>query len=159
MPDTSKMDQYFVPLSKSFPDYDHVRLTRRHGSLKSWTVVWVNTEKIMRCFERDTYCVPPAHEWSSEELRDVLKSLHPQSQSKAVVYLPCVSIYCKTIIEYPSLLSSLGLKLFGKKTKVPIVSYENGRYRSRFLQFAGAPYFPVEVSVNEASLLREFCGI
>jgi hypothetical protein len=42
--------------------------------------------------------------------------------------------------------------------KAGVVSFRNGQHRARYLAFAGAVSFPVEVHETEAALLERYCG-
>jgi hypothetical protein len=39
-----------------------------------------------------------------------------------------------------------------------VVSFRNGQHRARYLAFAGATCFPVEVHETEADLLERYCS-
>ena len=131
--------------------YDHVRLKRvfvdeddtRH------CVVVVDAHKLLQCADRDNtdYVLPPVSEWHSGKIRGIREFLDPSSQR--VPTMPYVTIATR---RAPGLLGWLGLEHEG------MVAFRNGQHRARYLAYAGAQAFPVEVHEREAGLLKALCG-
>ncbi len=112
-------------------------------------VVMVDAKKLLTCADRDTtdYVLPPVEEWYPGKVRGIRAFLDP-SQSR-IPEMPYVTINTR------SRRMLFGLILLDKEG---VVSFRNGQHRARYMAFAGAPSFPVEVHETEVALLERHCG-
>jgi hypothetical protein len=130
--------------------YDHVRLKRvfvadgtRHQ------VVMVDVRKLLACADRDNtdYVLSPVGEWHGGKVKGIREFLDPANSR--IPEMPYVTI---TTRRARGLLGWLGIE------RVGVVAFRNGQHRARYLAYAGALSFPVEVHEREAPLLRRLCG-
>lgn len=168
-----------VPLPKN-PQYPYTLFHRRLGDKYNYTVVLVDVEKFLDCHLRDMpgYVIPPMADWKQEEVDGLMNFMRPsafdpmpkeemprmvrealgENRHLGSVEMPIAHIEMERFVEHPGLLEFLGLK----KKKVfekPVVSFTNGRHRSRFIQAMGVKCFPVEVEQRQADLMRRICGV
>jgi hypothetical protein len=113
-------------------------------------VVMVDAQKLLRCADRDTtdYVLPDVAYWHPGKVRGIREFLDPQ-QSR-VPEMPYVT-FCTR--HRHTLLGLFGLAHEG------VVSFRNGQHRARYMRFAGAASFPVEVHETEAKQLALYCGV
>ncbi|MCO5396755.1 plasmid fertility inhibition factor family protein [Ralstonia soli] len=130
--------------------YEFARLKRVFVSDDSrHRVVMVDARKLLACADRDTtdYVLPPVADWYPGKARGIREFLDP-SQPR-IPEMPYVTFKTR---HRRTLLGSIGLEKEG------IASFRNGQHRARYLAFAGAASFPVEVHETEAALLERYCG-
>lgn len=143
------MQEWSVKLRGSHSDYQEIKLRRELPDDPNYTVVIVDIEKFMRMNqnEQECYIIPPPPSWEpgrEEGLKEFLNS------SSGVPNMPQVDFYLNTVKKY--------FGLFGEKT-VGVASFINGRHRTAYMHYHGAKYLPVEVHVDSANLLKEYCGV
>lgn len=130
--------------------YDHVRLKRVFEDDQSrHRVVVVDAHKLLECADRDDtdYVLPPIGDWHSGKIRGIREFLDPDNAR--IPAMPYVTICTR---HARGLLGLLGLRREG------VVGFRNGQHRARYLAYAGATAFPVEVHEREAELLMSLCG-
>ena len=140
---------WLVPLL-GHPNYDHVRLKRVFEDDQSrHCVVIVDARKLLECAARDDtdYVLPPVGDWHSGKVKGIRDFLDPDN--KRIPSMPYVTIETRRVRGLFGwlLLSSEG-----------VVAFRNGQHRARYLAYAGAVAFPVEVHEREAALLTSLCG-
>jgi hypothetical protein len=120
----------------SLPDSRHV-------------VVLVDAKALLRCADRDPtdYVLPAVPYWPSGKVKGLREFLEP-GQTR-IPEMPYVLFSTR---RSPGLGGLVGLSREG------VVSFRNGQHRARYLGFAGASCFPVEVHETEAESLRKYCG-
>lgn len=141
---------WIVPLC-DHPYYDHVRLKRVFGGDDDTRhcVVIVDARKLIECADRDDtdYVLPPVGNWHSGKIRGIRMFLDPENEQ--IPAMPYVTIATR---RASGLLGLVGLEREG------VVGFRNGQHRARYLVYAGAEAFPVEVHEREAELLTMLCG-
>ena len=145
----SGVETWNVQLAGHEP-YAFIRLKRAFASDDArHRVVMVDAKKLLTCADRDTtdYVLSPVQEWYPGKVRGIREFLDP-SQSR-IPEMPYVSINTRS---RHMLFSLIGLDKEG------VVSFRNGQHRARYMAFAGATSFPVEVYETEAALLERYCG-
>lgn len=141
-----------VPLGKAHEPYRDVRMHRRFAGLPNYTVVIVDAQKFLRFFENDGgFVIPPARKWDKKRLAYHRDKLAPQGRGGSVE-MPIAGIESRDVVH------SRFFGLWKRKCKETIVSFTNGRHRARYMEYAGARAFPVEVDVREASMMTALCG-
>lgn len=141
---------WVVPLP-DHPHYDHVRLKRVFdGDAAPHRVVLVDARKLLRCADRDEtdYVLPAIGDWHSGKVRGIREFLDPSNPR--VPAMPYVTISTRRTRDW---LGWLGLDHEG------VVAFRNGQHRARYLAYAGALAFPVEVHERDEGLLTELCGV
>lgn len=138
-----------VELSSNHKEYSTVYLYARYHDRPDTTVVWVDMARFMKCFTREQghFYLDSVDTWPVSDKQKIRAYLDP---STGAAYMPYVS--------FGVYQEHTGLWHFRKHRSVGVVSFSDGRHRARYLEYAGARAFPVEVSVNEAPMLREWCG-
>ena len=133
-----------IPIAITHKPYTTVQLKRGHGEKLGYRVVIVDIEKFMQCFAREMPCyfVPPVGEWREEKVKALCKHLDPAT---GIPEMPVVGFATRR-------------KWFGLIGTVGVVSFENGRHRSRYLEHAGAKCMPVEIRDDGAATLLTYCG-
>jgi len=113
-------------------------------------VVLVDAKKLLDCADRDTtdYVLPDVPYWHPGKIRGICDFLDP-SQAR-VPDMPYVTFETR---HRRTFLGLLGLAHEG------VVSFRNGQHRARYLAYAGATQFPVEVHETEAAALALYCGV
>ncbi len=113
-------------------------------------VVMVDARKLLQCADRDTtdYVLPEVTYWHPGKARGIREFLDPRANR--VPEMPYVTFSTR---HRPSLLGMFGLAHEG------VVSFRNGQHRARYMAYAGAVAFPVEVHETEARALTLYCGI
>lgn len=143
-------DPIWVVQLPRHPHYDHVRLKRvfvddgtRHQ------VVMVDASKLLQCANRDEtdYVLKSVDDWHAGKVRGIREFLDPDNAR--IPEMPYVTI---TQRKRRGLLGWLGIEHEG------VVAFRNGQHRARYLAYAGAAIFPVEVAEREAELLISLCG-
>lgn len=141
---------WHVPLENHAP-YDHVRLKRVfEDDTSRHRVVVVDARKLLACADRDgtDYVLPPVSEWHSGKVKGIRAFLDPSNAR--VPAMPYVTIGTRRV---RGLAGWLGLQREG------VVCFRNGQHRARYMLYAGARAFPVEVHEREAALLAQLCGV
>lgn len=130
--------------------YAFTRLKRAFVSDDSrHRVVMVDAKKLLSCADRDTtdYVLPRVEDWYPGKVRGICEFLDP-SQAR-IPEMPYVTFRVR---NRRTLLGLIGLDKEG------VASFRNGQHRARYIVFAGATSFPVEVHETEAALLERYCG-
>jgi hypothetical protein len=142
-----------VQLGADHVAYPAVHFRRGQAHMSSYTVLLVDIKRFMVCFERDDLTLEHASLWSEEARRGVREFLDPNPDLGRPPEMPVVGLRFKTRIQrrcwglFPS-----------RDVMVPVVSFQNGRHRARYVEYAGALTMPVEVHDSEAESLRNYCG-
>lgn len=145
----NETETWSVPL----PDhatFSETRLKRTFSASDTrYEVVIVDALKLLACADRDTsdYVLPPVDYWPSGKSLGLRTFLDPEQMR--IPEMPYVRV--KLIRTY-GILGFLGI---GNQC---VVSFNNGQHRARYLAFAGATSFPVEVGRKDAALLRRYCS-
>lgn len=121
--------RWTVQLARTHVPYTHVDLKRSRDHVDGYEVVMVNLDRLFICFERDHYVIPHVTAWK-EAKRDGLQDfVNPDA---GACEMPTVSF---------SLKEKSHQRWFGliapRVEEVAVVSFTNGRHRTRYLQFAG----------------------
>jgi hypothetical protein len=113
-------------------------------------VVVVDAKKLLECADRDTtdYVLPDVPYWHPGKIRGIREFLDPVQPR--IPDMPYVTFETR---HRRSFLGLLGLAHEG------VVSFRNGQHRARYLAYAGATNFPVEVHETEAAALALYCGV
>ncbi|MDO8336538.1 MAG: hypothetical protein Q7T74_07215, partial [Candidatus Saccharibacteria bacterium] len=151
------MQHFEVYLSPEHTDYSSVQLRRRYESLPDYTVIWIDTERFMACFERDHFVIPPVSEWDEAKLNHVRDTLRPDRRGLRLPEMPVAHLRLVFRTVYSGFWGFF--KLFGQQVNFPVIAFSNGRHRSRYLQYAGAKTFPVEIELSNLELVRLHCGV
>lgn len=137
-----------VPLGKTHTAYTHIEF-KRGSSSPSHTVILVDTIKFIALYEDNGDSLAPIQNatlWPKAKLNGLASFLKPSVNRPE---MPRISFELRRIYSWRNLWR---LKL------VPILTFANGRHRVRYLEYAGAKCFPVEVSTEGASALAHYCG-
>jgi hypothetical protein len=138
----------------ALPSHDFYPSTRLKAAFTArdsrHCVVMVDARKLLQCADRDTtdYVLPEVTYWHPGKARGIREFLDPRESR--VPEMPYVTFSTR---HRPSLLGMFGLAHEG------VVSFRNGQHRARYMAFAGAVAFPVEVHETEAKALALYCGI
>jgi hypothetical protein len=139
-----------VQLGPDHTPYSYVDFKCSRENVAGYSVVMVDVERLMACFERDPFVIAPPAEWSKEKREGIRQFLDPEGGAPD---MPVVGF---------SIRMRGRRRLFGfaarRIERVPVAGFTNGRHRARYLQYTGAKMMPVEVHESEATLLREHCG-
>lgn len=111
-------------------------------------VILVDAAKLLACADRDAtdYVLPLVQHWHAGKrngIRDLLDPAQPN-----IPEMPLISFKRR---KCRSFLGLMGLEREG------VVSFRNGQHRARYLAFAGATCFPVEILESEAAMLALYC--
>jgi len=138
-----------VPLSTTHTPYTSTYLKRRLATLKEYCVVVVDTAAFMDCYSRDQpgFVIPTVGNWPTNKQEGIRKFLDPN-----VGDVPEMAVVSFELAPRKKWFGLLGSVTEG------VVSFTNGRHRSRYLQHAGATCFPVETHVSSAEGLLKYCG-
>lgn len=138
-----------VPLDPKHTGYTSVNLERSYPSQADFEVVVVDTALLISCFERDSpsLVIEPVNQWSVEKKKAIARFLNPNNAG--VPEMPHVAFRLLTRKRW--------FGLFGTTTE-SVVSFINGRHRSRYLHFAGATCIPVEIRASSVAALLKYCG-
>jgi hypothetical protein len=140
---------WIVPLPGHLA-FDHVRLKRAFPEPDSrHRVVVVDSMRLLECADRDDtdYVLKPVSEWHPGKTNGIRAFLDP-SQPR-VPEMPHVTFSAR---RASGLLGLIGLQHEG------VVKFRNGQHRARYMAYAGAISFPVEVHEREADTLIAYCG-
>ena len=149
LPTASSDCFWVVPIPRHRP-YEHVRLQRVFApDDDSHEVVLVDLRTLLLCADRDarTYGLKSVEDWDGEMADGIREFLNPENE-----YVPRMPYVSVTRRRKSGLAGWLGL------ASTVIVVFRVGQHRSRYLEWAGAAWLPVEVRVREAPLLRKLCG-
>ena len=145
---THKNGVWIVPLADHHQFYRFVELKRDLPNHPDYTVVIVNTKKFIECFENGspTFLVPPVVAWTTRKRNGLRTFLDPATGPPN---MPRAHIQI-----------ALQPRLFGirKPLEVAIVSFTNGRHRTRYLDDAGAICIPIEVHLSMVRLFSTYCS-
>ena len=137
-----------VPLSATHQPYQVTQLKRELPNHSDYQVVVVDTVKFVECLERGTpsLVVAEVGAWKEEKREAIRALLDP---STGAPYMARASIRLE-----------LQKRWFGmrKPIQVAVVSFTNGRHRTRYLQWAGASCIPIETHRTSAELLELYCA-
>ncbi len=113
-------------------------------------VVVVDAKRLLECADRDTsdYVLPDVPYWHPGKIRGIRDFLDP-----AQARIPDMPYVTFTTRHRRNFLGLFGLVHEG------VVSFRNGQHRARYLAYAGATNFPVEVHETEAAALALYCGV
>ena len=139
-----------VRLGANHTPYAHVEFKRSRDHGDGYTVVTVDVDRFMTCFERDKLVIPLPTEWKEGKLEGIRGFLDPKG---GACDMPVVGFSVRTV-EHRRLWGLIDPRI----ERVPVAGFTNGRHRARYLQYAGATIMPVEVHETEAVLLRKHCG-
>lgn len=140
---------WIVPLH-CHPHYDYVRLKRVFvDDGKGHEVVMVDANKLLECANRNQtdYVLKGVDDWHAGKVRGIREFLDPNNPR--VPEMPYVTIARR---RTHSVKGWLGLEHEG------VVAFHNGQHRARYMAYAGARVFPVEVAAREVALLVGLCG-
>ncbi|SDK53142.1 hypothetical protein SAMN05192566_1546 [Methylophilus rhizosphaerae] len=137
-----------VPLAANHTPYNFVKLKRRFDR-NDYCVVVVDTAAFMECFSREMpgYIIPTVDRWQLDRKEAIQKFLDPNGNG--VPEMPVVSFELSSRKKWFGLLQDV---------VEGVISFTNGRHRSRYLQFSGAKCFPVQINISSAEELRKYCG-
>lgn len=146
---TFSNDVWTVPLPVTHTPYAMIQLKRRFKALPDYLVVIVDTVAFMDCYSREQpgFIIPPVNSWPTEKQDGIRQLLDPNDGGIPEMALVSFELASRK-------------KWFGRWGAVTegVVSFTNGRHRSRYLQYAGAKCFPVETHVSQAEDLLRYCG-
>jgi len=138
----------------ALPNHEHYKMSRLKAVFTEpgarHRVVLVDAKKLLECADRDTtdYVLPDVPYWHPGKIRGIREFLDPLQTR--IPDLPYVTFNTR---HRRSFLGMLGLAHEG------VVSFRNGQHRARYLAYAGAKHFPVEVHETEAAALALYCGV
>lgn len=137
-----------VQLAPNHTPYSICHFKRELPENPDYTVVLVDTRKFMECYHREMKCyvIPTAENWTQEKREGIRNFLDP---STGAPHMPRVGF---NVREKKRLWGFLQSEIFG------VVSFVNGRHRARYLLYAGAKCFPVEVHKGDAPFILQYCG-
>lgn len=150
-------NNWMVKLRDSHPGYTEVRLKRSLPENNKYTVVIVDADRLLACYSNEilSYVLPPVDQWPSGKEKGIREFLNP---STGTAEMPRVSFVIKKKETLRKRLWGLLKPVVESVTEEPVLSFTNGRHRAVYMAYAGALRFPVEIHVNEAELLRQYCG-
>jgi hypothetical protein len=129
--------------------FQHIEF-KRGSSSPDHTVILVNTKKFIDLYENNHDSLSPiekATRWDSAKLKGLEAFLKPGSGQPE---MPRISFELrKTAGTWRNLWHTEFL---------PVLTFANGRHRVRYLEYAGAFCFPVEVRTEGVSDLAKRCG-
>lgn len=157
------MQIFTVSLAPSFLPFSEVHFRRRNGEVPNYDVVHVDAQKFLYFFEiAEGNFVPTFDKFKDKDKENMLRYLSRPQNHWDLPDMPMLRISMESRKFYPKIFHSFfkSLDLFGRSQLVPIFQFVNGRHRTRFLQFAGAKSFYVEVANTDSSskLMQTFCG-
>jgi len=139
-----------VQLGANHTPYAHVDFKRSRDHVDGYTVVTVDVDRFMTCFERDTLAIQRSTNWTQEKFECIRDFLDPKG---GACDMPVIGFSMRTV-EHRRLWGFLSPRI----EMVLVAGFTNGRHRARYLQYAGATIMPVEVHESQAVLLRKHCG-
>lgn len=115
--------------------------------LVEWPVVLVNAGKLFSCWERDSYIVGPVGQWPASKRAGIEEFLDAEG---GAINVPRAGIH----MHQPR----RTWWSFSSKSPAPVLSFINGRHRTRYLIDAGVDRLPIQVHASQAALLRDSCA-
>jgi hypothetical protein len=146
---TENVNYWNVPLGGTHSLYSAIEFVRSSSSPQH-TIILVNTKKFIQLYENNCDSLKPvdkATNWDQKKLAGIAMFLKPSSTRPT---MPKVSF------EWDKRPGSW--KNLWRQRNVPVLTFVNGRHRVRYLEYAGANCFPVEVRTTGASALASLCG-
>lgn len=145
---TTSVKTWSVKLNPNHTPYNICNFKRELPNNLNYTVVIVDTERFMECYHNEMKCyvIATADKWTHEKREGIRDFLDPNTGAP---HMPRIGF---VIRERKRLWGLIKPETFA------VVSFTNGRHRSRYLQYAGAKCFPVEVHTKQAPLLLQYCG-
>lgn len=134
----------------ALPPYGFTRLTRAAcPDPAQYCVVVVKADDLIACADRALYtpelkAVPQWYLGKMYGMEDFLRPVQAR-----VPEMPRVTVRLR---RRHTLFGLMGVN------KEVVVRFINGEHRARYMAFAGATEFPVEVTLSEAELLQRHCG-
>ncbi|MFY9179282.1 MAG: hypothetical protein WAO12_05810 [Venatoribacter sp.] len=138
-----------VPLSSNHTPYQQVMLSRRGVDL-NYAVLLVHAEKFIALYENNSDSIPPINrvqDWEGSKKEGIRQFLNPEN---GPVEMPRVSFWWNSMNSWRTL---------WRDKMIPDLSFENGRHRARYMHYAGAEYFPIEVEKEGLLSLNSICGV
>jgi len=135
-----------VPLGQNAQGLTSLKFERGRSS-PAYTVILVCTDMFSRLYENNYDSlkpIPKAATWPPQDLADIASFLATTPRE-----MPRVGFDVNFTKKF---------RWLGKKEEKPVLTFGNGRHRFRYLEYAGAKCFPLEVHTRSASLLHEWCG-
>jgi hypothetical protein len=132
-----------VKLEDHHPYFSEIRLWRNLAYSRNYTVVIVDAEQLLSCWQRHVSFLPPVEQWKKDEvdgIRSYLQSARP--------------LMARPVIETRP---QTGTNPLFSPDGEGVVQFANGRHRTRYMYDAGAKSFPVEVLVSQVELFRQYC--
>ncbi|WP_374730575.1 MULTISPECIES: plasmid fertility inhibition factor family protein [Vreelandella] len=146
---TERNGVWHVPLSASHSPYQEVQFKRGREGF-NYGVLIVDSEKFIALYDNNSDSITPidkASEWSESKRNEICAFLDP---SAGPCEMPRVSFSWNEARSWRSL---------WRAKQLPDLCFGNGRHRSRYLHYAGASCFPVEVGLDGIESLRAICGV
>ncbi len=145
-------NRWAITLGEVHAPYPQVVMHRGFLAVADYTMVIVDTVKFIECCNNDGRWIEPANQWERSRLHKHRDNLNPTIARGGSLKMPVVGIYPKKYFV------SKWWGWSGSWEDRHAIRFTNGRHRTRYLEFAGAKAFPVEVELSQAQLLRETCG-
>jgi hypothetical protein len=163
-----------VPLPNN-PHYPYTLFHRRHEDEHGYAVLIVSLEKLLACHARDTgYVIPPYQQWDANKAEGILNFMRPSAFQPPLpehipeylradgdkphlgsVELAQVHIHMERNVERPGFLGWLGLRK--RVYELPVVSFTNGRHRTRFMQAMGVTHAPMLIENHQIDMMQLYC--
>lgn len=163
-----------VPLPNN-PHYPYTLFHRRHEDEQGYAVMIVNLERLVACHARDIgYVIPPYEQWDEDKAEGILNFMRPiafhpplpepipdylradgDNPHLGSVELAQAHIHMERNVERPGLLGCFGLRK--RVYELPVVSFTNGRHRTRFMQAMGVTHAPMQIENHQIDLIRLHC--
>ena len=135
----------------------------------------VNLERLVACHARDIgYVIPPYEQWDEDKAEGILNFMRPiafhpplpepipdylradgDNPHLGSVELAQAHIHMERNVERPGLLGCFGLRK--RVYELPVVSFTNGRHRTRFMQAMGVTHAPMQIENHQIDLIRLHC--
>lgn len=136
-------ENWLVKLGANCPYFSEICLWRSLAYSKNYTVVVVDAEKFMECWQRHFSFLAPVDKWEkdiADGIRSYLQSARPVMARPLIETRPE-----KRMIRFLA------------PVEEAVIQFVNGRHRTRYMYDAGAKSFPVEVPVRQVELFRHYC--
>lgn len=99
---------WMVPLGDSHQEFSHILFHRRFASLPDYTVIVVDTEKFMQCFERDNgFVVKRVEDWDQDYLERKRNDLKPSIMRTGTPEMPIAHLREEKSFEPSGLVCSV----------------------------------------------------
>src|SRR5690606_4067907 len=143
-------DFWIVQLAALHRGYSFVRLKKDLPDHPNYEVVIVDSERFLQCCAREhpDYVIGDVDTWSEDKRTGLHTFLDPFDRGTPC--MPRVGIHLRSRKRWFGLLGQVSEYY---------VSFVNGRHRSRYLHYAGATSFPVQIHREQADTLRLVCGV